>query len=153
MASLYAVSSTSTLSQFRWMEHWWWGPGLSFGVGAARKFGSLSTATASKRRRERLQTSVCCCFILTPKHLYKILHDTEFSWGKKEESVNTEDQLEPSGLQLLFQETENFRALGISMEHFAQTTNTPNYAACVWLWALTTSEEVRAALPPLTLLS
>lgn len=45
MASLYAVSSTSTLSQFRWMEHWWWGPGLSSGVGDARKFGSLSTAT------------------------------------------------------------------------------------------------------------
>lgn len=45
MASLYAVSSTSMLSQFKWMEHWWWGPGLWSGVGRARKFGSLSRAT------------------------------------------------------------------------------------------------------------
>lgn len=55
MASLYAVSRTSTLSQFRWMEHWWWGPGLSSGVGAARKFGSLSTATVGKRKRKRAE--------------------------------------------------------------------------------------------------
>ena len=51
IASLYAVSRTSTLSQLRWMEHWWWGPGLPSGVGDARKFGSLSTATVKTTKK------------------------------------------------------------------------------------------------------
>lgn len=33
------------------MEHWWWGPGLSSGVGDARKFGSLSTATVHTKKQ------------------------------------------------------------------------------------------------------
>ena len=33
------------------MEHWWCGPGFPSGLGAARKLGSLSTATLKQKRR------------------------------------------------------------------------------------------------------
>ena len=43
-------------SQFRWMEHWWWGNGWPLGVlGAARKSGSLLTATERPKGRVRAQ--------------------------------------------------------------------------------------------------
>lgn len=70
-ASLYAVSSTSTLSQLMWMEHWWWGPGLPSGVGAARKFGSLSTATVGGKQR--------CILLICQNVLLKISFLTTIS--------------------------------------------------------------------------